>query len=103
MPPSVKLKAATVPPAGELFQNEIDIDGVDSFRMCGGHSHTWGDAMKLPRRLHLAAASAVLPVVSTAALALDYPTRPVHLVVGFASGGTPDLNARLVGQWLSQR
>jgi tripartite-type tricarboxylate transporter receptor subunit TctC len=36
-------------------------------------------------------------------LALDYPTRPVHLVVGFAAGGGADIMARLIGQALSER
>src|SRR5690242_2794938 len=35
--------------------------------------------------------------------ALDYPTRPVHWVVGYPAGGTTDIIARLVGQWLSER
>jgi tripartite-type tricarboxylate transporter receptor subunit TctC len=61
--------------------------------------------VKLPRRnfLHLAAAAAAFPVVSRIALALDYPTRPVHIIVGFAAGGPNDISARLIGQWLSQR
>src|SRR5260370_13746908 len=37
------------------------------------------------------------------ALALDYPTRPVHLVAGYPAGGTVDIVARLVGQYLSER
>jgi tripartite-type tricarboxylate transporter receptor subunit TctC len=37
------------------------------------------------------------------ASALDYPTRPVHIVVGYAAGLAPDIIARLVGQWLSER
>src|SRR6202011_2013450 len=37
------------------------------------------------------------------ARALDYPTRPVHLVVGYPAGGTTDVLARLVGQYLSER
>ena len=41
--------------------------------------------MKLPRRqfLHLAAGAAALPAVSRIARAQTYPTRPVHLVVGY--------------------
>jgi tripartite-type tricarboxylate transporter receptor subunit TctC len=35
--------------------------------------------------------------------ALDYPTRPVHVVVGYPAGGTTDILARLVGQYLSER
>jgi tripartite-type tricarboxylate transporter receptor subunit TctC len=37
------------------------------------------------------------------ALALDYPTRPVHWVVGYPAGGTTDILARLVGQYLSEK
>ena len=61
--------------------------------------------MKLPRRkfLHLAAGAAVLPTVSRIANAQAYPSRPVHLIVGFAAGGAMDINARLMGQWLSER
>jgi len=61
--------------------------------------------MKLPRRqfLHLAAAATTLPAVSSIALAVDYPTRPVHLVVGYPPGLAPDIIARLVGAPLSER
>ena len=61
--------------------------------------------MKLPRRqfLRLAAGAAALPAVSRTALALDYPTRPVRIIVGFPPGGTTDVSARLMGQWLSER
>jgi tripartite-type tricarboxylate transporter receptor subunit TctC len=61
--------------------------------------------MKLPRRkfLHLAATTAVLPAVSRIAWAETYPTRPVHMIVGFAAGGAADVNTRIMGQWLSER
>ncbi len=62
--------------------------------------------MKLPHRrniLHLAAGAAALPALSRTALALDYPVRPVHLIVFFAAGGGNDIIARIMGQWLSER
>ncbi len=60
--------------------------------------------MKLPRRtfLHLSAGAAALSAVSRVASAL-YPTRPVHLLVGYAAGGPLDTSARLIAQWLSER
>jgi tripartite-type tricarboxylate transporter receptor subunit TctC len=61
--------------------------------------------MRFPRRrfLHLTAASAVAPALQRRAWALDYPTRPVKVVIGFAPGGPADIVARLVGEFLSQR
>jgi tripartite-type tricarboxylate transporter receptor subunit TctC len=62
--------------------------------------------MKLPHRrhvLHLAAGAAALPVIPRIARAQAYPTRPVHIIVGFAAGGGYDIIARLIGQWLSER
>jgi tripartite-type tricarboxylate transporter receptor subunit TctC len=37
------------------------------------------------------------------ASALDYPTRPVHIIAGFSAGGGVDITARLIGRWLSER
>ena len=61
--------------------------------------------MKLPRRsfLQLAAGAVALPAVTRVATALDYPTRPVHIVVGFPAGQTADILTRLMGQRLSER
>ena len=61
--------------------------------------------MKVPRRefLYLAAGAAALPTVTRIAGAETYPTRPVHIIVGYAPGGATDIMARLVGQWLSER
>ncbi|HWX07829.1 MAG TPA: tripartite tricarboxylate transporter substrate binding protein [Bradyrhizobium sp.] len=61
--------------------------------------------MKFPRRafLHLAAGAAVLPAVSGIAKAETYPARPLRLIVGYTPGGSADLTARLMGQWLSER
>jgi len=61
--------------------------------------------MKLPRRtfLHLAASAAVLAGVPPIARAQTYPSRPVHIIVGFPAGGPNDIVARLIGQWLSER
>lgn len=61
--------------------------------------------MNIPRRrfLQLAAGAAAFPVATRIAFAETYPTRPVHLVAGFAAGSASDINARLVGQWLAER
>jgi tripartite-type tricarboxylate transporter receptor subunit TctC len=61
--------------------------------------------MKLPRRqfLHLAAGAVALPAVSQIARAQTYPARPVRIVVSFTPGGSFDITARLIGQWLSER
>jgi tripartite-type tricarboxylate transporter receptor subunit TctC len=63
------------------------------------------DAMTLLRRqfLCLAAGAAALPAMPRIAMAQVYPARPVRLIVASAAGGSPDIVARLVGQWLSER
>jgi tripartite-type tricarboxylate transporter receptor subunit TctC len=64
-----------------------------------------GNVMDIPRRtlLRLAAGAAALPAAVRLAGAETWPARPVHLVVGFSAGSASDINARLVGQWLSER
>jgi tripartite-type tricarboxylate transporter receptor subunit TctC len=53
--------------------------------------------------LRLAAAIAIACAISLSAFALDYPTKPIHLIVGVAPGGANDTVARLVAQALSER
>lgn len=48
----------------------------------------------------LVGAAAAWPL---AARALTYPSRPVRIIVGYAAGGSNDIVARLIGQWLSER
>ena len=61
--------------------------------------------MKIPRRtfLHLAAGAGTLPAISRFAWAQSYPARPVRIIVGFPAGGTTDIGARLIAQWLSEQ
>ena len=55
------------------------------------------------RLLQLVAAAAVVPALPRAASALDYPTRPVRLIVPFPPGGAADITGRLMAQWLTER
>jgi tripartite-type tricarboxylate transporter receptor subunit TctC len=60
--------------------------------------------MKIPRRtfLHLAGGAAALPGVSHFAMAQAYPVRTVTMIVPAAAGGTTDVAARIIGQYMSR-
>jgi tripartite-type tricarboxylate transporter receptor subunit TctC len=55
------------------------------------------------RFLQLTAGAVALPAVARSVWAQSYPSHPVRVIVGFGAGGAPDILARLVGQWLSER
>ena len=60
---------------------------------------------KISRRklLCASAATAVLPGLSRASTAQDYPTRPIRLIVGYQAGTAPDIIGRMIGQWFSEQ
>jgi tripartite-type tricarboxylate transporter receptor subunit TctC len=59
--------------------------------------------MSLPRRRFLQLAAGATLAAPRLAVADDYPSRPVRIVVGFPPGGPIDISARIIAQWLSER
>jgi tripartite-type tricarboxylate transporter receptor subunit TctC len=61
--------------------------------------------MKPSRRqfLHLAVGAGAAPGISRITWAQTYPARPVRIIVGYPSGGSNDILARLMAQWLTDR
>jgi tripartite-type tricarboxylate transporter receptor subunit TctC len=61
--------------------------------------------MTIRRRqfLTLAGAAVALPALSRMARAQAYPARPVRIVIGYTPGGSADITARLMTQWLTER
>jgi tripartite-type tricarboxylate transporter receptor subunit TctC len=53
--------------------------------------------------LALAALACIGSVASGSAIGADYPTRPVKWIVPYPPGGTTDVLARIVAQWLSEK
>jgi tripartite-type tricarboxylate transporter receptor subunit TctC len=82
------------------------VDARQGSRLKGRIEFNREKPMKLPHRrqfLHVAAGSAALPILSHMANAQTYPSGPVRVIVGYTPGGTADIVARLIGQWLSER
>jgi tripartite-type tricarboxylate transporter receptor subunit TctC len=61
--------------------------------------------MTLRRRrfLQIGAAIAALPALPHLARAETYPSRTVRIIVATSAGGTTDIVARLLGQWLADK
>ena len=55
------------------------------------------------QRLCALAAGFIFAILTvSAAVADEYPSRPIKWIVGYPAGGTTDILARLIGQWLSE-
>ena len=53
--------------------------------------------------MHLAVGAAALPALPGISRAQAYPSRTARIVVGFPAGGATDIQARLMGEWLTER
>lgn len=102
MPGSCEIKGSAFACGGQRSQTIAD---VWCFRHLLDGDSAMGFAMKIPRRdvLRLAAAATALSVSSRAVRADSYPSRPVHLIVGFPTGYATDIVAGLIAASLSER
>jgi tripartite-type tricarboxylate transporter receptor subunit TctC len=55
------------------------------------------------RFLHHAAGAAALAAAPRLARAQAYPSRTVRIIIGYTPGGSADITARLIAQWLTER
>src|SRR5204863_2940347 len=60
---------------------------------------------RIPRRrfLQVAVAAGGVAALPRAVAAQSYPTRPVRIIVATSAGGSTDIAARVIGQWLTER
>jgi tripartite-type tricarboxylate transporter receptor subunit TctC len=64
-----------------------------------------GPMVRFERRqfLKFAGAAVAAPALSLVARAQTYPAKPVRFIHGYVAGGSAEITARLIGQWLSER
>src|SRR4051812_4222895 len=55
------------------------------------------------RFVRLLAQALVIALAAGSAFAIDYPTRPVKWIVPYPPGGTTDVLARIIAQWLTDK
>ena len=67
----------------------------------GSRTGTW--AGRRPATRAWAAAGALLWALALPAVAQDFPSRPVRIIVPFPAGGTADVMPRVVADWLSRK
>jgi hypothetical protein len=95
-----------MPSAGTIFNLKIVIDSYHRNHR-RRHSPAASPVARAPENLCCLSESCQWHEggsrVSRIARAQTYPTRPVRIIVGFAPGGAPDMVARLMRQWLSER
>jgi tripartite-type tricarboxylate transporter receptor subunit TctC len=92
---------------GEIRERRCRADSLSriSLTLNAGYERKGGATMTLPRRrfLRLAGTAVALPAVARVAGAQAYPSRPIRWVVPYPAGGSIDLIARLIAQFLSDR
>jgi tripartite-type tricarboxylate transporter receptor subunit TctC len=98
--PNSLIAAAMMPAAGA--HSKIH-DRVRVHQRKGGTSLSITMRPLRRRFLQMAASAAALAPLSHFAWALEYPTRPIHWIIGYPLGGGADVVARIMGGWLSER
>src|ERR1700761_8193417 len=100
-------RAMSFPATIRRFLNDIRRRNPDlkagSFGSTRSRKMREAGTLQRRRFLGLVASAAAFPFAAQAAYAETYPSRPVHLIVGFGPGGSPEIIARLIGQALSER